>query len=376
MKQSSILQMIAVSICCLIITTPSFAKNECVKVKGEGVIISGDIPSAKVEAVARAKWSAVEQVAGVDIKSRTIVENSMLLDDIISAKARGTVRSFKILSEKIGRDTVIVHVNACIEPSSATEAVSSMALNTAISIYIPSRQLGNDTTATFDDTNILSETLVGKLAERGFTVRDIAESHALKANEIESSLRRGDFLSYRGLVYKYLSNSILIGKVEPTVSATKGETTVFKFRQPFNTVTARLTYRLLTRDISGKMVVLAAGTEEAKGLAPTNQDAYATALHELANKFIPIIEEKIKSRMDEISNKIRVKVEGVKEPSETFALREILQKITWVTSVEDAGLDEFQVSFPDNPIYLANGLGQKGFKIVSYSRDRITVRNK
>lgn len=375
MKQTNLFQIAVPSIFCFMVATPSFAKIECVNVEGEGAIIAGDIPAAKVEAMVRAKWSAVEQVAGVDVKSRTIVENSALLDDIISTQVHGTVRSHKLLKQNVGRDSVKVLINACIEPSSAASAVSVIALNTAISIFIPSRQLGNDTAA-FDDTNIFSERLVGKLAERGFTVRDIAESHALEARGIESSLRSGDFLSYRGLVYKYLSNSILIGKIEPTLTVTQGENTGFKFRQPFNTVTARLTYRLLTRNISGKMVVLAAGTEDAKGLAPSNQDAYAAALHELADKFIPVIEEKIKARMDDISNKIRVKVEGVKEPSETFAFREILQKITWVTGVEDAGLDEFQVSYPENPLYLANGLNQKGFKIVSYSRELIKIKKR
>ena len=97
-------------------------------------------------------------------------------------------------------------------------------------------------------------------------------------------------------------------------------------------------------------------------------------MRELSDKFIPIIEEKIQARIADISNKVRVKVVGVKDPSETFSIRDLLQQIPWVSGVEEASMDEFQVSFPDNPIYLANSLIRKGFKIISYSRDAIRVR--
>jgi hypothetical protein len=60
------------------------AKPVCVNVTGEGYIRNRDAASAKVEAINRAKWSAVEQVAGVDVKSKAIVEDSALLDDIIT----------------------------------------------------------------------------------------------------------------------------------------------------------------------------------------------------------------------------------------------------------------------------------------------------
>ncbi|MGE3549110.1 MAG: hypothetical protein AB7I29_04325, partial [Geobacter sp.] len=59
---------------------------------------------------------------------------------------------------------------------------------------------------------------------------------------------------------------------------------------------------------------------------------------------------------------------------ETFAIRDTLQRITWVAGVEDLGLGQFRVSYPENPLYLANSLTQRGFRIVSYSKDAIRVR--
>jgi len=352
----------------------SFAKPVCVDVSGESVVIAGDVPSAKVEAVNRAKFAAVEQVAGVDVKSKTVVEDSALLYDMITTQTHGVVGNFHIIKESLEGNSVKVVVNVCVEPVNAKSAMSALALNTAISVYLPAKKLGKKSNIGYDDENILAQTVIGKLAEGGFSVRDLAESHSLKLKDIDTALKGGDQTVLRSLVYRHLTNSVLVGKIEPTLSMSKGSDAGYGITMPFNTVTARLSYRFMTKDISGKMVVLSAGTEEARGLAPNQDDAYAEALKNLSEVFVPIIVEKIHSRLTDIASKVIVIVEGVKDPAETFALREQLQKVTWVTNVEEKGIGEFLVSFPENPIYLANGISQKGFKIVSYTRDIIRIK--
>lgn len=354
----------------------SSAKPVCVDVNGESAVIAGDAPSAKVEAVNRAKFAAVEQVAGVDVKSRTVVEDSALLYDMITTQTSGVVSSFRIVKENLEGESVKVTVNVCVEPVNAKSAISALALNTAISVYLPAKKLGKNKELEFDDENILAQNVIGKLAEGGFSVRDLAESHALKLKEIDAALKGGDQTSVRSLMYRYLTNSVLIGKIVPTLSMTKGDDAGYGIKMPFNSVTARLSYRLMTKDISGKMVVLLAGSEEARGQAPNNEDAYAEALKNLAEVFVPIIMEKIHSRLNEIASKVLVTVEGVKDPAETFALKDELQKVTWVANVEEKGIGEFLISFPENPIYLANGISQKGFKIVSYKREAIRIKRR
>lgn len=363
-----ILEVPMISVC--------LAKPVCVDVSGESAVIAGDVPSARVEAVNRAKFAAIEQVAGVDVKSRTVVEDSALLSDMITTQTRGVVSSFRVGTENLERDSVKVAVNVCVEPVNARSAISALALNTAISVYLPAKKLTPDDKSAFDDENILAQTVVGKLAEGGFSVRDLAETHALKLKEIDAALKGGDPTSVRSLMYRYLTNSVLIGKIVPTLSQSKGSDAGYGIKTPFNSVTARLSYRLMTKDLSGKMVVLLAGSEEAKGVAPSHEDAYAEALKNLAELFVPAIMEKIHARLNEIAGKINVTIEGVKDPAETFALREELQRVTWVTNVEEKGIGEFLISFPENPIYLANGISQKGFKIVSYTRDAIRIKRR
>ena len=95
----------------------------------------------------------------------------------------------------------------------------------------------------------------------------------------------------------------------------------------------------------------------------------------LSEKFVPVIMGKIEQRIKDLANKISVKVEGIKTPEQTFAAKEMIQKVTWVSDVQETGIGEFRVTFAENPLYLANGLAQKGYKITSYRRDMIKVRN-
>ena len=357
---------------------PACAKPVCVETEGESALVRGDLPSAKMEALSRAKWSAVEQVAGVELKSRTLVTDSVLLEDLISSQARGVVTSLQVINEQQGSETVRVRVKACVEPSQAREAVSPLALHSTVAVFVPSRKLSsNKTAASYDDSGPFTEAINNALIQRGFTVKDLAEGNgSLRAADLERAMKSDNFLSLRSLAYRYKSNTILIGRIEPTLSTSKGDDVGYGINMPFNKVTVRLTYRLLTRDGKGNLAMLAAGTDEAVGLAPHVEDARNAALKNLAEKTVPVLMDKINLRMKELAHKVIITVAGVNTPEETFAARDQLQQITWVSDIEDEGIGRFRVTFPENPLYLANGLTQKGFRIISFARDAIKVRRR
>lgn len=353
---------------------PVSAKPLCVENEGEAVIVRGDLPSARIEAMNRAKWAAVEQVAGVEVNSRTIVEDSALLDDIITTRTQGVVTSHRLIKEQNNGDSITVRIAACVEPAQARDAIAPLALNSAVAVFVPARQLSGGKQAQYDDSTSFSEALNNALIQKGFTVRDLAAGPGIKAADMDRALKDGNFLALRSLAYRYRTNTILIGRIEPTISTSRGEDVGYGISMPFTTVTVRLNYRLLTRDGRGELTILAAGSEEAVGLAPTPADAQATALKNLADRAVPIIMTKVDQRIRELAAKVTVTVEGVNSPDETFTIRDTLQRITWVAGVEDLGLGQFRVSYPENPLYLANSLTQHGFRIVSYSKDAIRVR--
>jgi hypothetical protein len=366
MKKFSFLLCLAVIFCWGI--NDAMSQEKCVNTEAEAAIINNDIPSAKLEAIARAKWSAIEQVVGTEIKAQSFVQNFTLVEDVIKTKAGGVVKSYKVIDQKNTTDSVNVKINACVEPASAREAVSQLGLNNSIAIFIPARKPGRNGDE-FEETNILSETLIGKLTEQNYTVVDVAATNALTASVIENAVRSGNSMTVRSMMYKFLSNLIIIGKVDYTISTKKGENIGYGLSMPFNNVTVRLNYRIIAKNNkTGNMEILSTGVEQAKGLANNVEDAAAEAMKEVADNLTPAILDKVGQYIKGNTKKVSIKVNGVNDVDTVIAIKQMLQSIVWVSEVEEKQMGDFIVSYPENTLYLANSIKQKGnFKVVNFS---------
>jgi hypothetical protein len=372
------MQTIAIILISILISfltaTDGICQQKCVNAEGEAAIVNNDIPSAKMESVARAKWSAIEQVVGVDVKAGSLVQNFVLVDDVIKTQVGGVVKSYKILNEDNKGGTLLVKINACVEPGQAQQAVSSLALNNAVAVFIPARKPGKRGDE-FEETNILSETLIGKLTDQNYKVIDVASTHALDALEIERAVKSGSTLAVRSLMYKFLSNIIIIGKIDYTISTKKGEDIGYGLSMPFNNVTVRLTYRIVAKNNkTGSMEILTADTAQGRGLANNVEDAAAEALKDLAEKLTPKILDKVASFIQGNVKQVSIKVNGVTDLDTNMEIKNILQNIVWVTGVEDKKMGEFIVSYPETSIYLANSIKQKGlFNVDQFTPYSITL---
>jgi len=366
MKKFSFLLCLAVILCWGI--NDARSQEKCVNAEAEAAIINNDIPSAKLEATARAKWSAIEKVVGTEIKAGSFVQNFTLVEDVIKTKAGGMVKSFKVIDQKNTADSVNIKINACVEPASARDAVSQLGLNNSIAIFIPARKPGRSGDE-FEETNILTETLIGKLTEQSYTVVDVAPTNALDAKVIENAVRSGNSMTVRSMMYKFLSNLIIIGKVDYTISTKKGENIGYGLSMPFNSVTVRLNYRIIAKNNkSGNMDILTTGVEQAKGLANNVEDATAEAMKELADNLTPTILDKVGQYIKVNSKKVSIKVNGVNDVDTVLEIKQKLQSIVWVSEVEEKQMGDFVVSYPENTLYLANSINQKGnLKVTNFS---------
>jgi hypothetical protein len=355
----------------LYIFMPSASGAACIDSDGEALIVRGDIPAAKMEAMARAKWQAIEQTVGVEIKANSVVQNMVLVDEAISKKVKGLVTGSKILSEEQRGELYHVRINACVEPATAQQAVKILARNNALAVLIP---LNRPHSETADEANILSETLISKLTEQGYTVTDVVKSSGIETSAIENALKSGAFSALSGISAKHLARMLLIGKLDYTVSTRKGENIGYGLAMPFNHVTVRLTYRLLARNDADKIVIIDAGTREAKGLAGNVDDAVANALQDLAQDYTPTILKKIAKHVSTLAEKVAVRVEGIKTVADNLAVKEVLQQTSWVTAVEERGLGDFTVTYPENTVYLANSLAQKeNLAISQFTPESVTL---
>ncbi len=367
------------------------AEVECIDSIGEAAIMGNDIPSARAEAIARAKWNAIEEILGVEVKAQSVVQNMALIDDSVSKEIRGYVKDFRVIADEKDLDTYRVKLNVCVEPTIATNAIGKIALNNSIAIFIPARkprlvseeidiignkrQYGFRAENEFEESNLLSETLTGRLREHGFTVTEIEPQDPSDVKEIEDAIRTGRFLTVKSLIYRYLNNILIIGKVDYTISTKRGEDIGYGISMPFHHVTVRLNYRIITKDIdTGKIIVLHAGSSEAKGVAGSLEDAALKGMKALAEKVAPEIVDRLSEHIKGIAKRIDIKVVDIRDTNTNFEVKGIIENVAWVMEVKEKALGEFTVKYPENPVYLANSLTQKGFELMNFSPYSITLR--
>jgi hypothetical protein len=370
MLMGKLKEAVLVFVVLVLTATLAIGEEKCVNTQGEALIIKSDVPSAKMEAVARAKWAAIEQVVGTAVKAQSFVQNFVLVEDVMKTQVAGVVKSYDVLNQESKGETLTVKIKACIEPAKAEQAVSSLALNNSVALFIPARKpRASRHVDEYQETNILSETLIDKIIGQGYTVTDVAPTQTMDAAEIERAVKSGSTLAVRSMMYKFLSNIIIIGKVDYTISTKKGEDIGYGLSMPFNNVTVRLTYRIVAKNNkTGNMEILTADTAQGKGLANNVEDAAAEGLKDLAEKLTPKILDKVASYVQGNVKKINVKVKGVTDLDTNMEIKNTLQNIVWVTGVEDKQMGEFIVSYPENSIYLANSIKQKGnFNVINFS---------
>jgi hypothetical protein len=376
MLMGKLKEAILVLVVLILTSTIAHAVEKCVNTQGEALIVRSDVPAAKMEAVARAKWAAIEQVVGTAVKAQSFVQNFVLVEDVMKTQVAGVVKSYDVLNQESKGDTLTVKIKACVEPAKAEQAVASLALNSSVALFIPARKpRASRGVDEYQETNILSETLIDKIIGQGYTVTDVAPTQTMDAAEIERAVKSGSTLAVRSMMYKFLSNIIIIGSIDYTVSTRKGEDIGYGIAMPFNNVTVRLNYRIVAKNSkTGNMEILTSGVEEGKGLAGNVEDATAKGMTSLTEKVTPKILDKLAQFTQSNVKSIRVKVAGVTDSDTNMDIKSLLQNIVWVTGVEETGMGEFTVKYPENTLYLANSIKQKGnFAVSNFSPYSLTV---
>lgn len=346
----------------------TYAQVKCVSVEGEASIMGNDVASAKAEAFSRAKWQAIEQVVGVQIRAESVVQNFSLLDDAVIKQITGVVKDSKIIAEEKKGDIYVVRANVCVEPTAASKAVEQLSLNNAISVLVMRRLASGR----FEEASGFVESVIGTLTDREYKVYDITE--IMGETDADRILSRGDNISLRELMYRSLSNLAFVGVIQYSTPAAPGQDVGYGVRMPFYIVNANLNYRIVAKETNtGKVVVLASGSERAQGKALNETEAVIQAEKELASKISPMVVERVSRYIKGLSKPVSVKFEGVKDLSQTLELKSMLQNLAWVTDVKEAGLGEFVVGYPENTLYLATALEQRGYKVVKYSPNSIIL---
>ncbi len=338
---------------------------------GEASVIGGDRASAKAEALARAKWDAIEKALGVTTSVKTIVQNFRLLDEVIKNEVGGFIRDVKILNEENFADMVRVKIKGCVYPNEAEKALSLISRDTAFSVLIITKSPNG---VELDEMNPVTTELVNILNQQGFKVYDFAGNPNVNPYDVESIIAQRRFIALRAYMSRVLSGAMIVGKVELVPSTTTGQDIGYGIRATFNVVTARLNYYLLARDKNGVRII-ASGSLSALGRAPNMRDAQYKAMEALARRLGSDIMGKLDRYMASKRKVVTVVVKGVKKTTQNFAIKEKLQRIPWVQSVEDMGLGRFRVVYLENTVYLANAIERiPELELIRFSPTEVEAR--
>ena len=351
----------------------AWSSPRCIESVGEGEasVLGGDRAGAKTEATARAKWDAIEKALGVTTSVKTVLQNFTLLDEVIKNEVGGFIKDVQILDVEEFEDMVRVRVKGCVYPKEAEKALSLISSDTSFSVMIVIR---NPRTATFDEMNPVTTELVNILNQQGFKVYDLAGNPNINPFEIEEIINRRRFIALRSYMAKALSGALIVGIVELVPSTTAGQDIGYGISSPFNVVTARLNYYLLTRDQEG-LRILASGSISAQGRAFNQRDAEYRAMEALARRVGGDIMAKLDRYRASKTKLVRVNVQGVRSTRVNFRIKEKLQRVPWVESVDDAGLGKFRVKYLENTVYLANAIERiPELRLIDFTATEIMAR--
>jgi hypothetical protein len=355
----------------MVFSLTAFAAPVTVTAVGEADIINGDKTSAKLQAVARAKWSAMEEASGVRVKSDTIVQNAVLVDEAIKSEVTGVIQKYSITSEEEDGQLYRVMISATIVPERAKEAVGSLARNTSISVMIPVVFPDKH----IEETNILTETVINDLTMQQMEVIDIVSTDGANVKALDDAMRTNNYMAMRNIASKHLSGTILIGKVDTTATAKEGSDVGYGVSLPFNVVTGRLTYRMLVQEGSG-IRILASGFLAARGMGATLDDATNQMMEnmnrEVSQKLVSLVMEKIKG---ENSKTIMVRMADKPYLNDLMELKQMLNYTAWVLEVQEKGTDTLIVRYPERALYLATAINSRpNYKIMELTDYSIVVK--
>lgn len=342
-----------------------------VESNGEAAITGDDVPSARLEAIARARWEAVERVAGVETKSSSFVNDYVLLDEAVIQRTSGVISESTVLAESREGDIYRVRIRARVGEDPARKAMNQVASNRAIAVYLPMVAPNGS----IQETHEVVAKLIRRLIKDGYEVVDVADRGiGVTGAQVRSALKTNDYSSLQSVLYKYRTNVVLVGTFEFSQIGKHGQ------RDPmgtlnFDMVAATLDYRIVSGGADGLRTVLASNHLTEKGSGQSVERAIEDALAEFTKHQLPQVVQDVQRNVRAKTRLVRVRIDGVESMSDDAAVRETLRSIAWVARVEAERLGEYIVEYPERTLYLAAGLNSKtGFRVADFSENSVLAR--
>ena len=336
---------------------------QAITATGYGTVIGGDTAQARDEAIIDARLRALEQVSGVHVDSRTIVENEILRDSDVWMKAGGFIKADRVLSEgPTGDGRYRVEIEAWVAPGEVGERLASLASELSIVVLVAETNLGRE-----QEQRRVENELVARLTAGGYRVLDAGQAARLRARDREAALFRGDLEATRRIGLQFLANIVLTGQV----ATRRGQD-----NQGIMSAYARATVRAIETE-TGR-VLASLDRDRVIGFALSMEEAGVKALDKAAeptaNELVAALDEHFKRR----ERRVEIRVRGLRDLAEYQRVKSLLGALRWVQDIREAGFSPVEsvltVQYPEKTVYLAARLGREpGYRLLEFDRFKVVL---
>ena len=298
-----------------------------VTVEGQAVIFNKDKVTARDKAIDDALRKAVESSVGTMISAETKVQNYQVLSDKIYTQAKGYIKKYSVLTEKVEEGIITVKIQALVKKTFLEKDV--MAIQGLIArkgkprllVMLAEQNVGQGGYSYWwgsggsGDIRIAENTLIGFFRDKGFTFVDYQVLGAQKKIGKQTNVSNKDVMD---LASKTEAEVVLIGKASARDAGSVMGTSMHSGQ-------ANISVRALNTD-NGEIIATASSHGSSVHVDPTT--AGTNALKVTTEKLSAKLMKKILAQWQKDTSgfaNIRFKVSGLKNYKQLADLKMILQ---------------------------------------------------
>jgi hypothetical protein len=170
--------------------------GEVVEVTGEAMIDNGDLPGAKKRSLVEAQKKAVEEVVGVHVSAKTMVEKAITIDQTILAKSEGYISKFEVLKDWAEPPYYKTRIRAYVMYGKVSDDLKAAGLlnrpevgHPRVAVLLTEKVDGVSQDFSADGAG---RALAQSLLDAGYKVVDRADMMAAKAESVSQQVDKGD----------------------------------------------------------------------------------------------------------------------------------------------------------------------------------------
>jgi hypothetical protein len=170
--------------------------GEVVEVTGEAMIDNGDLPGAKKRSLVEAQKKAVEEVVGVHISAKTMVEKAITIDQTILAKSEGYISKYEVLKDWSEPPYYKTKIRAYVMYGKVSDDLKAAGLlnrpevgHPRVAVLLTEKVNGVSPDFSADGAG---RSVAQALLDAGYKVVDRSDAMAAKAETVSQQVDKGD----------------------------------------------------------------------------------------------------------------------------------------------------------------------------------------